>query len=307
MREITPEHAVLRIKRQRGTWEAVPHTLINDPRPRMDTRGFAAWLMAKPPGWRIRPGNLQYLLKSQVGPGGHIGRDTVRRFLRELEWAGYLLRMRRRSSRGRWIWDIEFSDTPINSQATDFTMGGFTGSGSAVDGATVDGGGVDILHTQIQVRLNKIKLKPTTAESERKSEPVVDMFEIRFPEFLRGQFQRSAQALIESCPSEHRQAVLDEMVGINAKDGIKSPLGLLRTLVERAKIGQFNPSQTTNYRQRRWQESREGKRQLEHRQHQVPTQPVSVSEIGFQVLSGLRERYAMTASENDLSAKKPTP
>jgi hypothetical protein len=110
--ESTPEHAVLRIKKRTRDWEPVPRALITDVHLQFDTRGFAAWLMAKPPGWEIRAGTLPYLLKKECGPGEHIGRDKVRRFFRELEAAGYVRRRRMRKADGQWRWQIEFTDTP---------------------------------------------------------------------------------------------------------------------------------------------------------------------------------------------------
>ena len=131
--EKTPELAVLRVSTPKRGWEKIPRALIEDSRLQFDTRGFANWLIAKPDGWHIRVGALSYLLRQQAGPGERVGRDRVRRFLRELTSAGYLSVSRSRNSAGRWVWRIEFSDTQNFIRDRSSTIGG-----SAVDGQGVD-------------------------------------------------------------------------------------------------------------------------------------------------------------------------
>ena len=108
MSEVTPEQSILRVDLDAGGWEAITAALINDERLEFDTRGFAAWLLARPDGWQIKAAALPHLLKCS---SGHVGRDKARRFLRELEQAGYLTRTRRRGADGRWIWDYFFRPT----------------------------------------------------------------------------------------------------------------------------------------------------------------------------------------------------
>jgi hypothetical protein len=93
---VSSESTILRVDKRAGRWEAVPVALISDERLGFDTRGFAVWLMSKPDGWEIRAGALPYLLKDLNRSRGHVGRDKARRFLRELERAGYLVRTRTR-------------------------------------------------------------------------------------------------------------------------------------------------------------------------------------------------------------------
>jgi hypothetical protein len=150
----TTEYSILRVDKSAGRWEAVPTSLINDARLGFDTRGFAAWLLARPEGWEIRAGALPHLLKSG---SGHVGRDRVRRFLRELERAAYLTRTRRREADGRWIWDYAFRPTsPIS------TIDALSVGGSPVAGSTVDGKGVDVTHTLKTSRLDQSILNKAT-------------------------------------------------------------------------------------------------------------------------------------------------
>jgi hypothetical protein len=65
------QQSILRVDRSAGGWEAIPAALINDDRLGLDTRGFAAWLLARPGGWEIRatalPRLLSILLLNEVG------------------------------------------------------------------------------------------------------------------------------------------------------------------------------------------------------------------------------------------------
>ena len=131
--DVKSRSAILRVDKSAGRWEAIPTALINDARLGFDTRGFAAWLLARPDGWQIQASCLPRLLKVR---SDHVGRDKARRFLRELERAGYLARSRRHSDDGRWFWDYAFRPT---SQCT--TIDAFSGDGSPVDGSTVGCGG----------------------------------------------------------------------------------------------------------------------------------------------------------------------
>ena len=96
MSEVAPEQSILRVDMDAGGWEAITTALINDERLEFDTRGFAAWLLARPDGRQIKAAALPHLLKCS---SGHVGRDKARRFFRELEHAGYLTRTRRRGGR----------------------------------------------------------------------------------------------------------------------------------------------------------------------------------------------------------------
>src|SRR5277367_3150013 len=234
----TTEHSILRVDKSAGCWEAVPTSLINDARLGLDTRGFAAWLLARPAGRQIRASALPHLLISR---SRHVGRDRARRFLRELERAGYLTRTRRRAADGRWIWDHAFRPTSAPSAIDAFSVGGLS-----VDGSTVDGKGVDITHTLINSRVDNFILDKTTttAPPAKPLVVVVDLAEVRYPDCLTGRQLGAARKLIARCPPEHAQAVLDEL-GAMLRDGVvRHPMGLLNKFVECARAGQFVPNRS---------------------------------------------------------------
>lgn len=239
-----------------------------------DTRGFAAWLLARPRRWEIRAGALPYLLKDNSSHG-HVGRDKARRFLRELVQAGYLTRTRMRGEDGCWIWRNMLTAVP-------------TIDGSAVDGSSGNGKGVDtnqISLTTNELTSNSINLQavarnaigaPTVVGSDKK---------IRFPEILSGEYLASARKLVSTCPPEQRQALLDEVAAVHRRGALrKSAIGLLHRLVERASAGTFVPSYAISSREREQREKHERELLLERRSREPATGP-SLSERSLRTRS----------------------
>jgi len=282
-RENTPEYAVLRVDKQLGRWEAIPVALINDSQLGLDTRAFAVWLLTKPDGWEIRARALPSLLKIR---SGHIGRDRARRFLSELEASGYLTRTLAHSRDGRWIWRYAFRAVPRGS-----TVDGFAGDGPAVDGSPGAGKGVDIIHTLRNSTLNEFRLKPTTTEGSPtlpEDGVVGDGFEIRYPDCLKGEVLASAHTLVAACPTEHRQAVLDEIAAIAGRSVVRNPIGLLHRLIEKVKSGTFVPNLSVI--DRKLGRGRAGALPSRHHAVQSTPQPVPIADTAKRILNDLRAR-----------------
>lgn len=125
--------SIIRVDKRTGRWEAIPRSLIEDERLSLQARWFAIWLASRSPDWEIRASVLPRLLKDTTRRNGHLGRDTTKRLLRELQRCGYLVRSRTRTPTGRWCWQSAFRSV------ADPTIAGFT-----VDGSSVDGKGVDL-------------------------------------------------------------------------------------------------------------------------------------------------------------------
>jgi len=66
--------------------------------------------------------------------------------------------------------------------------------------------------------------------------------ELQYPDILKGGYLTQTRKLIEAGPPELRQAVLDEIGAMQALGKVRSPLGLLRSLVEKPKRGEFTPN-----------------------------------------------------------------
>jgi hypothetical protein len=291
--ETTPELAVLRIKQRKRGWVPIPRALIDDARLQFDTRAVANWLISKSDGWQIRLVALPYLLQQRAGPGERMGRDRVRRMLRELENAGYLTRARSKKADGRWAWRVELSDAPVPLHRSP-TIDGSAVDGSATDGSAVDGSGVDLLNTLNHSILDKLIPTTTTqAEPPEKAVVVVPVMEVRYPQILQGEYLKSARKLIEACPPERRQAVLDEIGAMHARGKVHSPLGLLRSLVDRAKRGEFSPNYSLSVDRN---SSSKFRSPVHSGQPSTDTRtaskgPVPVSEIAPRLLVDWREKW----------------
>ena len=278
----------------------MPRALITDSRLQFDTRGFAAWLLARPPGWDIRVGALPYLLKKERGPGEHIGRDKVRRFFRELEFAGYVTRRRMRKADGRWLWRIEFIDTPPTKPGHLRAIDGSTVDGSATGGTAVDGRGVDLLHTSNNPKLDKLKPTTTAAppnNTDRRADRLSD--NLRYPDCLRRVPVDSLRRLLAGCPLDLRQTVLDEVGAMHKIGKVRSAVGLLSALAGKAAVGQFSPNYSLKDDRFRTMAERRHEDRREEISRLQSGEPVAVSELGRRVLSGLRERLNLDTLAND--------
>jgi hypothetical protein len=272
---VSSDSTILRVDKKAGRWEAIPVALITDDRLGFDTRGFAGWLISKPDGWEIRAAALPYLLKDCTATRGHVGRDKARRFLRELERAGYLVRTRTRGNSGRWVWRSLFTANSLTIDAL------------AVDGSSVDGKGVDLYQTDNYIRrIQSILNEPTAGATQ---EVVASTKGTAFPAVLTGAYRASARALIAACPPEQRQAVLDEVAALHDRSAIKgSPIGLLHRLVERANQGTFTPSHGIRYRQQSREESPDNSHPSDRRSKSPEGAPEHISRAANSMLSGLR-------------------
>ena len=246
--------SIIRVDKSAGRWEAVPVALTNDARLSLEARGLAAWFMTRPPNWRIRAGALSGLLA--------VGRDKVKRLLRELEDAGYLVRARSHDPDGRWVWESTFSPTPaidvfsVDGRAVDGGAGdgrpgdGRTGDGGATDGPPAAGKPVDISKTRGTTRLR------STTETNPEEEGTASSASLRYPKVLTEGLLDSSVRCMKECPEAMRQAVLDEVAAMAERSLIRGrAIGLLRTLVIAAKRGTFVPSAGIAFRRRNGSET----------------------------------------------------
>jgi hypothetical protein len=287
--------SIIRVDTSAGRWEAVPKALIEDSRLSAEARWFAIWLCARPVGWEIRTSGLTRLLKDQSRPSGQLGRDLVRRMLRELEDAGYLVRTRMRDADGRWVWSHSLNATPQVAS----TIDGLAGDGPAVAGATVDGEGVDLLQTELIQTKTYLKRTTTTTDPPNSNPSaqnvgVVSIDSLQFPEVLTGDAQRLAISLIGQCPNELRQAVLDQIAVYQQQGNVRSPLGLLYRLVQRAKIGEFIAAGMTVRRRREQLKERES---IAQKIDAVSVGPRPASEIVKDKIVALRQKWPKEASD----------
>jgi hypothetical protein len=87
-----------------------PYSIINneffsDRNLSAEARGTLGYLLTKPDNWQVQVNHLQWIMC--------MGRDQLRRVLRELEGAGYLMREAHHDPEtGRWLWVSTVYETP---------------------------------------------------------------------------------------------------------------------------------------------------------------------------------------------------
>lgn len=98
----------------------------------------------------------------------------------------------------------------------------------------------------------------TTAQAVKQHDAVVvgdQLDALDFPPVFSGERRDPAVQIIESCPEQYRQQVLYEVAGINDRGQVRrSPIGLLQSLVQKARDGAFVASYGIAYGAKRRRE-----------------------------------------------------
>jgi hypothetical protein len=252
----------------RTPYVQIPHKLLLDPRLPLEARALAGILGTFRPGRAIRVTLLPYLLKADHKPSKHYGIYQVRRSLRDLERAGYIRRNRHRTDGGRIEWQLFFALDPADLAAAGPmptmcgpTTYGETADGDAVDGAAADGDTADGVaadgaaadggpaDNQDHLGSSTSVVRKKNQTSGTKTGPLIaelsDGLVFRTP--LVGDALADARRLVRDAPHAMRQAVLDEVTAMHLHRRVTSPLGLLKTLVAKAKDGRFEPTTAKRY------------------------------------------------------------
>ncbi|MDP9019091.1 MAG: hypothetical protein M3N19_12325 [Candidatus Eremiobacteraeota bacterium] len=277
---------MLRVDKRNGRWEAIPVELINDSRLEWDTRGIANWLIARPAGWEIRITALPNLLRNQsMG----VGRQRLRRVLRELENAGYLTRSRHRLANGRWRWQCAFRPVPRRA-----TIDGLAVGGTPVDGSATGGQPVDIHNTVRNITLKQTRLNTTTEARRGIANSGVEL-EIELPECLVGRLRAAALALIAECPACARQPVLDEIAAMHAKGKVRSPIGLLRKLINCAKAGTFVANLASSRVREELRSQKTSRSAIDESQQGAPALGPTVTAVAERYLAKLKDEHRQSS------------
>lgn len=234
-------------RRVRKDFTTLPNDLIRDRHLSWKALGLIVYILSLPDDFHLR---LSYLTKQKKD-----GRDGTRAGLKELELAGYLTIRQERGERGKFtqvIWEV--TDSPNdpfsgqNAPRSEYpnTVNPNTDKPNSVNPT--------LINTNNKQELNLTKTttnKPHAIKDEIEDSVVVDCIEnLSWPNLLVGKFKTSAIEIINKCPAEKRQLVLDEIAGLVNRGTVRSPIGLLRKLVELAIQGQFVPSAALEYRKK---------------------------------------------------------
>jgi hypothetical protein len=219
---------LVRVNKDAGRWEAVPVRLAESNALSRGAVGLAVWLLCRRDGFEVWMSALPRLLSNHAE---HVGREKLRRWVRELEAAGYVQRDRQRADNGRWEWTFVFSAEP--------TIDGF-----AVDGATTGGqaarestGGGQPVDKQQTPTTNRLRLHQTTTTAEQQPVVVVGLDQPPLADH-----EASIRKFLSVCPVDLRQKVVDEAAAIAMAGRVRSNVAaLIRKLSIDAAAGNFEP------------------------------------------------------------------
>jgi hypothetical protein len=97
-------HIIRTVKDRSNPYVMIARALFDNTRLSIEARGTMGYLLSKPDNWQVRMGDLQRACG--------VGRDRLRRILKELAAEGYLHRERRHGEAGRWEWVSVVYETP---------------------------------------------------------------------------------------------------------------------------------------------------------------------------------------------------
>jgi hypothetical protein len=254
----------------RRDFTTLPNDLIRDRRLSWKALGLVVYILSLPDDFHLR---LSYLTKQKKD-----GRDGTRTGLKELERAGYLTIRQERGERGKFtqvIWEV--TDSP-NDHFTDQKSPCSENPNTVNPNATKPNSeNPTLINTNNKQELNITKTtttKPSVIQEKSESDVVVGLDDLYWPKLLVGKFNTSALKIIYKCPHDKRQLVLDEIAGLASRGAVRSPIGLLRKLVDLAKQGQFIPSAALEYQKKLESEAKTIQSRKEERKRlQVCTSP----------------------------------
>lgn len=179
-------------------------------------------------GTNIRP-SVAYIAKKT-----RQSERSVRRYLAQMRESGWLLTVRHGNGGRGFATEYRVNPLWITNPANLSPFAAETNETLKNQGHKDDSRGSKRVTPMSAQPSGTIK-EPTTGQSGLLQPP-------SFPEELSGTNQAAAQKLMQRCPPELRQPVLDEIATLIAAGRVRNPIGLLRRLVDVAQEGNFVPS-----------------------------------------------------------------
>jgi len=205
---------------------------------KLDAIGLLIYLLSKPKDWVIKPIWLAKILNYSV--------EAIRRMLRSLKVAGYVIMNRLPSGKTEWfIYDYKKGLT-IEPKKSVFPPQNSNNETQPLK-TTFDAPLLED-YPQMPNRENPSKEKPRgenpsvyiNKECLPSIEKTTNLDEkLALPEQLSQPQKQQAQKIITDAPTKHQQAILIVLATVLSKGTVKSPLGYLRALVSKANNGTF--------------------------------------------------------------------
>ncbi len=269
-------------RRVRRDFTVLPNDLIRDRRLSWKAVGLLSYILSLPDDFRLY---LDYLSKQKKD-----GRHSTRAGLKELELAGYLTIRRERGELGKYtkvIWEVTDSPVDMITDQNSPRSGNLKEDNPKEDNPNSEN--PTLINTNSSKELN-VK-NTTTTNPEDGKQVVVDLNRLIWPHFLLGvDVHTSALQILQECPEAERQNVLHEIAGKADKGEVRSPLGLLHTLVDRAKRGQFTPAAALEYQRKLENEAKTTQSRIKEQKRLQEDRSPQAKEAAIEHLSELRKR-----------------
>ncbi len=254
--------AVIIKRRVRRDFTILPNDLIRDRRLSWKAIGLLGYILSLPDDFRLY---LDYLAKQKKD-----GRHSTRAGLKELELAGYLTIRRERGELGKYtqvIWEVTDSPVDIIADQNPPRSGNLKEVNPKEGNPDTENPTLISTNTEQELNTNKTTTIGIQAAAKKPKGSVVgDHLEsITWPDVFSGEFRSPAIQVIQKCPIEKQQLVLDEISGRVARGTVRSPIGLLHKLVELANDGRFVPAAALEYRQKLESKARTDQLRLEEK------------------------------------------
>lgn len=273
----------------------LPNRLIRDKRLKWSDKGMLMFLLHLPPDFQA---NLAWLQKQTPD-----GRDAAQSCVKRLRTYGYISIVRERDPYGKFmrtVWSV--TDTP--PPQTDFP--------DTEEPAVVEPHAEkpQLISTSVQQDLSEAT---TTSEAGQRDQCAAETGErncnLRYPDLFGGDERNAAKRILEKCPAEERQSVLDEVAGLADRGAVRHPMGLLRRLVDRARQGDFTPSAAIEYARKLQRESEARVRMAKEHAEQERRSSPEAREAAREALANIRHRLALrgrTAAAATTAAVSPS-
>ncbi|MFZ6798156.1 hypothetical protein [Undibacterium sp. Di24W] len=245
-------------------WKSIPLSLIRDERLTYASRAVAIHLLSMSATWNFSATKLHEVLRVKSKDSEHLGRDSTKKIIKELEQHGYLVRRKKRLGNGVWKWftsfhplcgipylDEKFSKKIVNDEAT-------------IDGKSSNGEGVDKSGFQEEFLKKKTQQQksPCTKTIEKSASLNDEQHEIanenKFESFEldlshpmlhhhRSIFTKVSMKFSQSISPLIHQQIADEFAGVLSQiqagnhGDIHSKRAWLLALFKSAKLDEFMP------------------------------------------------------------------
>lgn len=215
--------SVVRVSKE-SNFTIIRNETIRDTRLPLDSMGLLCRLLSNHDKWEIRFEALKFHLK--------IGRDHLRRMLKDLQRTGYLQRKRIRKANGNFDWLCIIYEVPQTSTIDELPVHGSTTSDTAADG--IPG---DIKSTSKKTTKQKETTTTTVAGSSQNTECDEQLV---LPRGLTQSEREKAVEMLDGC-GKSGQEILDVLQATINVGGIKkSRLSYLSALIKRYNDGLFD-------------------------------------------------------------------